>query len=145
MKLMVAVLLVSLGLAPAAIADNHPSPAVTVEDRIVIERVIREQLAAFKADDDTSAFAQASPGIQRKFGTPEAFMLMVRRNYQAVYRPLSVSFGELAVGTLGPIQPVSIVGPNAVAFTALYLMERQADGTWKIGGCFVIPSEDRTA
>ena len=31
MKLMVAVLLVSLGLAPAAIADNHPSPAVTVE------------------------------------------------------------------------------------------------------------------
>ena len=107
--------------------------------------MIREQLAAFRADDETNAFAHASPDIQRKFGTPEAFRLMVRRNYEAVYRPLSVSFGALALGPLGPIQYVDIVGPHAEALSAIYVMERQDDGTWKIGGCFVAPSVDKTA
>ncbi len=62
-------------------------------------------------------------------------MQMARQGYQPAYRPRSYAFGELTRIDDKLVQPVEIVGPDGVPVTALYIMERQPDGSWKIGGC----------
>ena len=60
---------------------------------------------------------------------------MVKAGYLSVYRPREVRFGELIDDRGAPVQPVLLVGPELEVVTAYYLMEKQADGTWRIDGC----------
>ena len=68
-------------------------------------------------------------------------MRLVREHYRPVYRPRSVQFGDLLVIDGVPAQEVSVVGPDGRPYLALYLMERQPDGAWKIRGCLIRPDE----
>ena len=111
-------------------------------DRATIIGVIQGQMAAFQADEAGEAFSYATPGIQRMFGTPERFMAMVRAGYQPVYRPQEVEFRELRDTADGPVQSVLVVGPDGVPVMALYIMQQQADGTWRIAGCVLTPADD---
>ena len=140
--LLLAVLLLTV-LAPAVTTAGHSAaqplgPAA----RQAIHAVIEKQMAAFRDDDGPAAFALASPTIQRLFGTPEHFMRMVRRDYRPVYRPRKYVFMELAVREGQPIQQVLIYAPEGAVVFAYYVMERQPDGEWRIGGVF-LRSEDR--
>ena len=139
--------LVLAGLAVACVgpaahaADPAPNSAadVAANDRAAIQRVIEKQFEAFRDDDGPTAMAQASPGIRSMFGNdPETFMSMVRKGYQPVYRPRSITFGSLEGGGAGMTQRVDVIGPDGVPHTALYSMERQPDGTWKISGCTIV-------
>ncbi len=100
-----------------------------------IRSVIEQQIDAFKRDDAAGAYSFAAPGIQQIFPSAEIFMQMVRQGYQPVYRPRSYEFDELTEIDGKIVQPVRVVGPDGVPVTALYIMERQSDGSWKIGGC----------
>jgi hypothetical protein len=102
-----------------------------------IQAVIEAQLAAFRRDDGAAAFALASPTIRGIFRTPERFMEMVRGGYQPVYRPRRYRFLELGMERGQPVQRVLFVGPDGMAVIALYLMERQPDGGWRIDGVFL--------
>jgi len=114
-------------------------------DAAAIRSVIERQLEAFQRDDATAAFAFAAPGIQARFGTPEAFMDMVKRAYQPVYRPREKEFRALTSGEEGPVQKVLLVGPDGRLVLALYSMEREADGSWRISGCVLVEAEERTS
>ncbi|WP_374449383.1 DUF4864 domain-containing protein [Stella sp.] len=131
-----ALLLLALLAAPA----SAQSPA----DRAAIERVIRDQMAAFLADDAGAAFAFAAPSIQAMFGTPENFLAMVRSGYAPVYRPRAVEFAELGLSHGVLVQRVLVTGPDGMPEVAHYMMERQPDGRWRIAGCVLTRSEDRT-
>ncbi len=128
---------------PAA-AQTMPS-TVGEADRQAIRMVIEEQLGAFQRDDAQAAFAQATPNIQAIFQTPDRFMRMVRGGYQPVYRPRQVEFRDIIDIDGAPTQRVFIIGPDGVPVIALYPMEQQADGTWKIGGCYLVPAGDGLA
>jgi hypothetical protein len=69
----------------------------------------------------------------------------VRDSYQAVYRPSDVAFGELVRIDDRLTQLVQVVGPDGASRTALYFMERQADGSWLIGGCVLTTGQGTTA
>lgn len=114
-------------------------------DRAAITNVIEDQIAAFRVDDAVRAFGFASPGIRAKFGTPEIFIEMVRSGYLPVYRAQAWTFRELAVEGGVPVQAVEILGPDGVSVLALYFMERQPDGTWKIKGCVLTKLPERVA
>lgn len=140
-------LLIIAGLAATCVgsvayaADPAPNsaPDVAVNDRAAIQRVIEKQFEAFRDDDGPTAMAQASPGIRSMFGNdPDNFMSMVRKGYQPVYRPRSVTFGAVQSGGGGVTQRVDVIGPDGVPHTALYSMERQPDGLWKISGCTIV-------
>ncbi len=111
-------------------------------DGAAIRQVIEGQLAAFRRDDAAAAFSYASPTIQQKFGTAEIFLEMVKIGYRPVYRPRQVEFRELRVegGTI--VQDVFVVGPDGHSTLALYMMQRQPDGTWKISGCVLATAPD---
>jgi ketosteroid isomerase-like protein len=117
---------------------------VTETDRTAIRSVIERQLQAFQNNDATGAFAFASPGIQTQFVSPENFIQMVKTAYPAVYRPRSVLFEDLT--NMGRVltQPVLLLDPEGVPIRALYLMEKQSDGTWRINGCYLVPVEKKT-
>jgi hypothetical protein len=139
--LRVFVALLLLLLVPAAAAAGPVNDA----DRAEFQRIISEQIAAFRADDGPRAYSYAAPSIKRIFPSPEIFMRMVRQGYGPVHRPQSFRFGEAALDPLGrPAQRVTIVGPDGRTYEALYSMERQPDGSWRIDGCTLleIPGAD---
>jgi ketosteroid isomerase-like protein len=134
----IALVLGLLATAPAATAEDA---AISAADRAAIRRVIGAQLDAFKRHDARDAFAHAAPAIQELFGTPETFMVMVRREYPPIYRPRSFTFGDLEVVAGELTQQVTIVGEDGNAAAAFYLMARQGDGSWRVLGCILVPIE----
>lgn len=112
---------------------------ITDSDRVAIRNAIERQLQAFQNDDAVSAFAFASPGIQQTFQNPDNFIEMVKNYYQPVYRPRSVVFDDLAIVNGNLAQPVLLHGPDEIPIRALYLMEQQPDGSWRIHGCHLVP------
>jgi len=114
-------------------------------DRIAIQKVISDQIAAFRRDDGPGAFGFASATIQSIFRTPDIFMDMVRRGYQPVYRPREIKFQDIVEFQGQPTQMVVVVGPDGVPVMALYMMQRQPDGTWLINGCTLLALDDKSA
>jgi len=133
MKLLSYVSLLMWLLASLCMAAEVEEPAEA--DWQAIQSVIASQLDAFKRDDAAAAFAFASPAIQKMFHTPGEFMQMVRTGYSAVYRPGSVRFLDHFVVSGQVIQPLEVVDAEGDVVVAFYIMERQADGTWRIAGC----------
>jgi Domain of unknown function (DUF4864) len=128
-------------LATLLLLPVHPTRAQEPSgiDRPAIELTIKSQLEAFLADDGATAYGFASPTIKRIFPTVENFMAMVRRGYPQVYRPQQYKFGEIKLGPAGfPEQHVMIVGPDGKTYEAVYTMQRQPDGSWKINGCSIV-------
>ncbi|WP_420346271.1 DUF4864 domain-containing protein [Pelagibius sp.] len=118
------------GLAPPAKAQDTAAPPAA--DQAAILNTIQSQLDAFQADDGARAFSFATPQLRRMFRTPENFMAMVRGGYMAVYRPQSVEFLDARVVSGRTGQAVRFVGPDGIAVIAIYTMERQPDGSWRI-------------
>ena len=123
-------------LAPQARAQE-----VGPADAAQFQRIISGQIQAFRADDGLAAYGYAAPAIKRIFPSPEIFMEMVRNGYRPVYRPNRFAFGEVSQDVQGrPTQQVSIIDENGKSWTALYVFERQPDGSWKIICCSLVES-----
>jgi len=128
-------------LAPAPVQAAGETPSnLTEPDRTAIRDVIEQQMQAFRADDGPAAFSFASPGIQTQFGDAENFLNMVRRGYPPVYRARSRAFGPLVEIDGRTVQKVELVGPDGQRELALYFMEHEPDGSWRIGGCMLTDS-----
>ncbi len=70
------------------------------------------------------------------FPTPDAFMFMVRSQYPMVYRYKSFEFKEAGTDPSGRLyQHVQIMGEDSTVYDAIYYMQQQPDGSWKISGC----------
>lgn len=137
----VSLALAGLWLLLAGTAAAGPD-GLAAEEARAIRAVIQQQLEAFRRDDGEAAFAHAAPGIRERFGTAEAFMAMVRAGYAPVYRPREVEFLEAALRDGRPMQSVRFVGPDGRAVIALYAMERQPDGTWRIAAVYLLRTDE---
>jgi hypothetical protein len=139
LKLAIAVL-----AALTVIAQNPAGAQVNDGDRAAIRQVIESQINAFQRDDATGAYAHATPMIQEKFGNAENFLQIVRTDYSAVYRPREIEFRELMEQDGILIQQVFVVGPDGKPVLALYEMQRQPDGSWRINGCYFTAAPDQS-
>lgn len=133
-----AALVLSLSLAAA------PAAAQTAEEAAAFRGVISAQVEAFRADAWERAFSYASPNIRTMFGDTDRFRFMVMDGYEAVARPQVFEFEEATTVNGRPTQPAFVIGPDGVAKRALYFMERQPDGSWKIDGVVLETLPDRT-
>ena len=124
----------------AALALLVPVPALA-DDAEAAQAVIEDQIADFLNEDAEGAYFHAAPGIKEMFADPERFFDMVRRGYEPVYRPNNFAFGRsraLEGGKL--VQEVLIAGPDGEDWTAIYVLEKQEDGTFKINGVQMVKS-----
>lgn len=100
------------------------------------QSTIDSQLKAFLADDGAKAYGFAAPNIQTMFPTPDVFMGMVTKGYAPVRRPESYSFGKSEQMSANRIvQQLLLTGPDGKAYEAVYTLELQPDGVWRITGC----------
>ena len=119
--------------------------AVEEADRSAIRGVIESQIEAFKRDDAAGAFAMAAPNIKQRFGTQERFLSMVREAYKPVHRPQTYAMGDVEETSIGLTQYVQIQDAEGVDWTAVYTVERQPDGSWKITGCSLLKAPGERA
>jgi hypothetical protein len=119
----------------AAILAGSILPLAAEENLTAGQTVIRSQEEAFGRDDAAAAYTFAAPGIKSMFQTPDVFMSMVRNGYAPVYRHRSFEFGEAKSYDGKIYQQVHIIDADGDAWEALYTIEPQEDGTFKISGC----------
>ncbi|MER9327503.1 DUF4864 domain-containing protein [Mesorhizobium sp. M0488] len=100
------------------------------------QTAIDGQLKAFIADDGATAYSFAAPNVKQIFPTVDTFMNMVTNGYPPVRKPRSYSFGKVEETSPGSIvQQVLIVGPDGKDYEAVYTLQQQPDGTFRITGC----------
>jgi hypothetical protein len=114
------------------------APALAANEIVAAQDVIRSQEQAFSRDDAATAYSFAAPEIQRIFPDADVFMSMVQSGYAPVYRHKSFEFGEARVEGDWVAQRVHIVDADGQAWEALYTLEQQADGSFKITGCTLL-------
>lgn len=105
-----------------------------------IRDVILTQIEAFANDDEAGAWEHASTGIQRRFGSPEMFLQMVRLVYPQVHRASAIRFRERVPHGSFDIQVVRLQGPEGRLWDAYYRMV-QVDSRWKVGGVRLQPAD----
>ncbi|MDG4885872.1 MAG: DUF4864 domain-containing protein [Mesorhizobium sp.] len=127
-RVLFALALVPMVLASMAFAGDAEIKAA--------QTVIDSQLKAFLADDGATAYSFAAPNVKRIFPTVDTFMNMVTNGYAPVRRPQNYSFGKVEqTGPASIVQQVLIVGPDGKDYEAVYTLEQQPDGSFKITGC----------
>jgi hypothetical protein len=122
----------------AALLIGLASPARAADDIAAAQNVIRAQEQAFSRDDAAAAYSHAAPAIKEIFPQADIFMSMVRGSYAPVYRHRSFEFGEARVADGTIAQRVHIIDGDGVAWEALYTLELQPDGSFKITGCSLL-------
>jgi hypothetical protein len=126
----------------------HAQPADSVlakADWAEIRRVVGAQREALAAGDAEAAHAFASPGIRAQHPTPASFMAMVRKGYAALIEARHAELLDGAVIAGDVIQPLRLVMPDGTVLVALYTMQKQRDGAWRIAGCLIAPSTLKSA
>jgi Domain of unknown function (DUF4864) len=114
-------------IAPPVLAGDAETKAA--------QDAIDGQIKAFLAGDDAAAYSFAAPNVKQIFPTLETFMTMVTRGYQPVYKPRNYAFGkvrELSASSI--VQQVLLVGPDGKDYEAVYTLELQPDGKFRITG-----------
>lgn len=124
----------------AALAAQPSGTTLHAQDWTAIRKVIGDQREALRAGDGAKAMTYAAPGIREQFGTPDNFMRMVRDGYGALLTARRTQFLEGAVIEGAIVQPLRLVLPDDTVLVALYQMQRQPDGQWRIAGCLIAPS-----
>ena len=105
---------------------DHKSARATIE----------RQIEAFKKNDAATAYAQAAPAIQNMFPSAETFIAMVEQGYKPVLRPRSYSFDAVEdAGDDEIAQGVKLQDEDGADWVALYSLQKQSDGAWRITGC----------
>jgi len=127
MRSVLTALIASLLIATTAMAQDGISTA---------RDIIEKQISAFLNDDIETAYSFAAPGIKAAYPDPRFFVEMVKRNYGPVYRPGNYAFGRGVLGADGNTiaQELLITGPMGKDWRAVYVLEKQADGAFRITG-----------
>ena len=135
-------MIVALAAAAVARADNvEPTPG----DWQTIKGVIGDQLVALRKDEGARAFAFATRALQAQFESAENFMRMVHAGYQPLIDARYDEFLEGAMIEGRVIQPLRIVLTDDTVLVALYTMQKDDDGRWRIAGCILAPSTTKSA
>jgi len=129
---------VALALTASLLLSALALAAPANADPAAVKATITRQLDAFRAGDAEAAYALAAPRIKRMFPSPERFITMVRRGYPAVYdagAPVFLRGKE--IDTTNFAQEVALTDSAGTAWTALYTLAMQDDGSWQISGCYL--------
>ena len=137
------------GLVATAAAQTAPlspdvGPALPATAWTSIKRVIADQLAALRGGDAARAFSFAATGIRDQFDDAPAFLSMVEQRYGALLTARYTEFLEGAVIDGHTIQPLRLVMGDDTVLVALYEMQRDPVGGWRIAGCVIAPSTVRS-
>ena len=134
-KWLIPVLLAFMGLAIFG-----SSQTVASDKDAEIRDTILRQIEAFANNDQEQAWAHASEGIKRRFGSSQVFVDMVREAYPAVHNATAIEFTQREPHGAFEIQVVRLQGPEGTRWDASYRMVL-TEGAWKVAGVRLQPAE----
>ena len=129
---------------PRFVHQVADAPDAAPVDWTAIQQIIGEQLAALRRGDATRAFSYASTGIRDQFDDATTFLSMVRQRYGVLLTARYTEFLEGAVIDGHTLQPLRLVMNDDTVLVAIYEMQRDERGGWRIAGCFIAPSTVRS-
>ena len=139
MKFKIVVLLTTmLVLSTAAIAQTNQNQLSASQ------LVVENQIKAFHQRQHEEAFNYAAPALRIVFRDVENFIRMVKRGYNPIYAAQNWSFGRSRTEGEKNHHEVLISGPNGGEWTALYTLQKQIDGMWKIVGVQLLKSTGKS-
>lgn len=127
-------------IAAAALAApaSRAQPPADEGVRHAIHSVIQSQLAAFAAENAPAAFAATTPAVrQSTYGGADRFLELVRQVYPMIYHHAQADFLEVELKGSEAFQLVRVVDEAGRVWHAMFILERQPDGSWRIGACSV--------
>lgn len=107
-------------------------------DPAAVREVVQQQLQALAADDASTAFALADPGLRTRFGNADEFLAMLRAQYPMVVHPSSVLFLKPHSDGSIALQKVRLTDAEGSSWMVTYVLNRQGD-RWLISACMVAP------
>ncbi len=108
------------------------------------QMVVENQIKAFHQRQHEEAFNYAAPALRIVFRDVENFIRMVKRGYNPIYAAQNWSFGRSRTEGEKNHHEVLISGPNGGEWTALYTLQKQTDGMWKIVGVQLLKSTGKS-
>lgn len=108
---------------------------------IAVQSVIEDQINAFKTKDYDRAFSHAAPTIKQIFKTTDRFIGMVKNGYEPLYNPGSYAFSRSIEQGGSVYQEVIVTDQSGKQWQAVYTLKQQDDGTWKITGVKMEPTQ----
>jgi hypothetical protein len=97
--------------------------------------IIEQQLAALEREDAVAAYSFAAPELKAQFPDPDLFLTVVESAYAPMHRHRSVEFGPAAEQDNTVAETVIFTDDDGQVWTALYKVDKQPEGGWKISGC----------
>ena len=113
----------------------------TYKQEAAIHGVIEDQISAFQSKDYERAFSHADPTIRQIFKTTDRFIGMVKSGYGPLYNPDSYAFSRSLEQGGSVYQEVIVTDQNGKQWQAVYTLRKQPDGTWKITGVKMEPTQ----
>lgn len=107
---------------------------ITTADAIAISEAVQSQLEAFSNDDASRAFNLATIEKRMLLGNPDNFLRMVKEQYSPIYRPHEVILSQPEVVEGMAIQLARIIDSEDRVWVAIFSMQQEDDGSWKIDG-----------
>ena len=132
--------LLPLLFASVVFAFVWSSRTVASDKDAEIRDTILQQIEAFANNNGEQAWAHASEGIKRRFGSSDVFVDMVREAYPAVHNATAIEFTERVPHGAFEIQVVRLQGPEGKRWNAYYRMVL-TEGDWKVAGVRLQPAE----
>ncbi len=115
--------------------ETEPMGGIGNADAREIQEAVQTQLDALAVDDAAAAFEMATPAKRMLIGSPAHFMDIIREQYPAIYRYLGAIFSQPEVLDGIVVQTVWVTSGDRHVWLAIFGMERDENGRWKIDGC----------
>jgi hypothetical protein len=138
------VVVIALAMAAVGLQANARAEDLTASEAQHVRAVILAQLKAFADDDAERAFATATPEVRKAIGNSSLFLALVRGNYPMVYRPVAFGFLPPQQEAGHVVQMVTLRDQDNKTWLAVFSLERQPEGTWRIAGCVVAENSWKT-
>ena len=124
-----------VGMSPIIADDDKVPRVITDADAKAIQNTILTQINHLQNHDCAAALEQAAPHVNELFKNPDDLLTIVFQFYPMIYFAHTIEFGDLELTPEGIGQLVKFIDRENDVEHALYVLERQLSGSWKIGGC----------
>jgi hypothetical protein len=126
----------ALALAAAPIAAPLANDEGTPESRTLAARaVISAHLEALGQDDAITAYEHLAPNVREVFPTAAVFLKVVQHHYTPLYHVRYVEFRDGFETGNNIVVPVYVINEDDLTAIAIYGLQQQADGAWRITTC----------
>ncbi|MBI1891492.1 MAG: DUF4864 domain-containing protein [Burkholderiales bacterium] len=122
----------------ASISISAWSAELTSSEVTAIQKTVRQQIDALANDDALGAFALTSTDTRTRIGTPDDFLRLIKEEYDPVYRHRLALYSPPQIVNGKTYQLVRLTDLDSRVWIAIYLLDRDEVGDWKIEGCQLV-------